>query len=149
MARKTIVEGIRVTKVGVLSILVALIVGVAAANTGNNALYIFEALLLWGLQQKPVPEIGQAVSKLLQAKILTKTLDPGSLSSWSLPEYVDVAAELNLITATTATQSKLVKDFRNLIHPGRSVRLGQICNRGTALSAVAGVELVIQDLTRP
>ncbi|MCZ6507837.1 MAG: DUF58 domain-containing protein [Acidobacteria bacterium] len=46
MARKTIVEGIRVTKVGLLYILLALIVGVAAANTGNNALYIVEALLL-------------------------------------------------------------------------------------------------------
>jgi uncharacterized protein (DUF58 family) len=46
VARKTIVEGIRVTKVGLLYILLTLIVGVAAANTGNNALYIVEALLL-------------------------------------------------------------------------------------------------------
>ena len=46
MARKTIVEGIRVTKVGLFYILLTLIVGVAAANTGNNALYIVEALLL-------------------------------------------------------------------------------------------------------
>lgn len=46
MARRTIVEGIRITKVGLLYILLALVVGVAAANTGNNALYIVEALML-------------------------------------------------------------------------------------------------------
>lgn len=46
MARKTHVEGIRITKVGLAYILLALVVGVAAANTGNNALYIVEALVL-------------------------------------------------------------------------------------------------------
>ncbi len=46
MARRTIPEGIRITKIGVIYILLALVVGVAAANTGNNALYIVEALLL-------------------------------------------------------------------------------------------------------
>lgn len=46
MPRQTIVEGIRITKVGLFYVLVTLIVGLAAANTGNNALYIVEALLL-------------------------------------------------------------------------------------------------------
>lgn len=46
MARKTIVEGIRITRIGLLYIGLTLVVGVAAANTGNNALYIVEALLL-------------------------------------------------------------------------------------------------------
>jgi uncharacterized protein (DUF58 family) len=46
VARKRIVEGIRITKIGLFYILLTLLVGVAAANTGNNALYIVEALLL-------------------------------------------------------------------------------------------------------
>ena len=46
MSRKRVVEGIRITKAGAVYILLTLIVGVAAANTGNNALYIVEALLL-------------------------------------------------------------------------------------------------------
>jgi uncharacterized protein (DUF58 family) len=46
VARQAIVEGIRITKVGLLYILLTLVVGVAAANTGNNALYLVEALLL-------------------------------------------------------------------------------------------------------
>lgn len=44
--RQTIPEGIRLTKVGGWFIAVTLVVGVAAANTGNNALYLVEALLL-------------------------------------------------------------------------------------------------------
>ena len=60
---------------------------------------------------------------------------------------IEVAAELNLIGTETAMQCRLAKDYRNLIHPGRAQRLGQACNRGTALSAVAAVEHVVNDLS--
>jgi uncharacterized protein (DUF58 family) len=43
---RTVPEGIRLTKVGAWYIALTLVVGVAAANTGNNALYLVEALLL-------------------------------------------------------------------------------------------------------
>ena len=39
-------EKVRITKVGLLYIVVTLVVGVAAANTGNNALYLAESTLL-------------------------------------------------------------------------------------------------------
>jgi hypothetical protein len=56
---------------------------------------------------------------------------------------------LDKLTAAddTAQQARLGKDFRNLIHPGRASRLGKICDRGTALSALAAVEHVVRDLT--
>lgn len=44
--RKIRVERIRVTRTGVWFIVVCLIVGAAAANTGNNALYLVAAMLL-------------------------------------------------------------------------------------------------------
>lgn len=44
--RKTVPEGIRITKVGLWYIGLAVLVGVPAANTGNNALYLVEACLL-------------------------------------------------------------------------------------------------------
>jgi hypothetical protein len=34
----------------------------------------------------------------------------------------------------------------HLIHPGRAIRIGQACDRGTALSALAAVELIARDL---
>lgn len=107
---------------------------------------VLEALLLWTLQNQPLNKVAQAVAKLNATKKVPTKLDPNSLTSWHLAEYIEVSAELGVITATTADQLRLAKDFRNLIHPGRTIRLGQVCNRGTALSAVAGVELLVQDV---
>ena len=66
---------------------------------------------------------------------------------WHLHEYVEVAAHLKLIEGDTAKLVRLTKDFRNLIHPGRAARLGQKCDRSTALTALAAVEAVARDLT--
>jgi uncharacterized protein (DUF58 family) len=46
LPRRTVPEGIRITKVGVWYIVLTLLVAVPAANTGNNALYLVEAVLL-------------------------------------------------------------------------------------------------------
>jgi hypothetical protein len=101
---------------------------------------VVEALLLWKLQQQSNSIISAAVSNL-SFKV------DSNLEKWDLYTYIQVAAALTLIKEETATQCTLAKNFRNLIHPGRAKRLGQVCNRGTALSAVASVELVIKDLT--
>jgi hypothetical protein len=106
-----------------------------------------EALLLWSVQQP-------ANHPRLQAAALA-VVRPGGLQrkpradpeDWVLPEYIEVAAELGLIKADTRTAALLAKDFRNLIHPGRSSRVGQVCNRGTAMSAIAALEHVVTDLT--
>ncbi|MCI1909012.1 MAG: hypothetical protein LKI99_04780 [Acetobacter fabarum] len=42
----------------------------------------------------------------------------------------------------------IAKDFRNLIHPGRAQRLGQVCDRATALTALAAVESIARDLSK-
>ena len=65
---------------------------------------------------------------------------------WGLHQFVEVAEELALIEPDTAKQTRLAKDFRNLIHPGRSIRTQQACDRGTTLAAGAAVELVSRDL---
>ena len=65
---------------------------------------------------------------------------------WTFTELIEVARQVAVIEEDTATQTRLCKDFRNLIHPGPAARLGQVCDRGTALSALAAVELVARDL---
>lgn len=107
---------------------------------------LLEALLLWALQIKPSANVSQAVTKLVERGTL-KSRPGDDLEWWTLPPYIEVALELNVIRPDTATQARLAKDYRNLIHPGRSARLGQACDRGTALSAVAAVEHVVGDLT--
>ena len=46
LTRRTVPEGIRITKVGLWYIVLTILVAVPAANTGNNALYLVEAFLL-------------------------------------------------------------------------------------------------------
>lgn len=104
-----------------------------------------EALLLWSLSTKSDPEVQAAVATLMTNNMFDKK--PGNnVDQWNLYQYIHVCQELNLISERTASQTLLAKDFRNLIHPGRANRLGQTCDRGTALTAVAGMENVIRDL---
>ena len=100
---------------------------------------VLEALLLWTLNKDRPQAIATRHAKLKKLR---------SMESWDLLDYIEAAVELQVIKERTANQARLAKDFRNLIHPGRSVRLGEICNRGTAFGAVAAVELVIEDLAR-
>jgi hypothetical protein len=105
-----------------------------------------EALLLWALQQRPQAEITIATTTLQTARTLTSTV-PADLEDWVLHQYTEVAVQLGAIGPATATEVRLAKGFRNLIHPGRAQRLGQTCDRGTALSCVAALEHVVRDLS--
>jgi hypothetical protein len=99
-----------------------------------------EALLLWSLQKRSTTDITNA--RQTAPRLPNKPLD-----EWHLPDYIEAAHRLRIITDHTATQTRLAKDFRNLIHPGRAQRLAQKCDRASALSAVAAVEHVVRDIT--
>jgi len=58
-----------------------------------------------------------------------------------------VAQQLSLIEKETAIQARQCQDFRNLIHPGRALRLKLKCDRATSLAALAAVDFVVRDLT--
>lgn len=105
-----------------------------------------EVLLLWALSEKTQAVIDGAVNTLLTKKIFSNK-PPTNTEEWNLYQYIHVCSELGLISNNTLKQTELAKDFRNLIHPGRAARLRQQCDRGSALSAVAGIEHVIRDLT--
>ncbi len=104
-----------------------------------------EALLLWALQRNPAAAIAAATT-LVTAATLSRQPD-ANLERWDLHEYTEVAANLGTIEPGTATETRLAREFRNLIHPGRAQRLGQTCDRGTALSCVAALDHVVRDLT--
>ena len=107
---------------------------------------VVEALLLWALNQKLPAEITSAVTAVVRSKAIHKD-PPKDLNEWSLHHYIEVAAHLRLIESETADQTRLAQDFRNLIHPGRSQRLQQKCDRATAYSAVAAVHHTVRDLS--
>jgi hypothetical protein len=104
-----------------------------------------EALLLWALQRN-LAAATAAATALRTSGELTRQPD-ANLERWDLHEYTEVAANLGIIEPDTATETRLAREFRNLIHPGRAQRLGQTCDRGTALSCVAALDHVVRDLT--
>jgi len=105
-----------------------------------------EALLLWSVQQRPAADVITAAAALTTSGALTRQPD-ANLERWDLHDYTEVAARLGIIKSDTATETRLAREFRNLIHPGRAQRLGQKCDRGTALSCVAALVHVVRDLT--
>jgi hypothetical protein len=93
-----------------------------------------EALLLWAVTNAP--------------SLSTLAPKPKGLpEDWGLGDYIAVATPLNLIKSDTAKLASIAKNFRNLIHPGRAQRLGEVCDRGTALTALAAVECIVRDLS--
>ncbi len=105
-----------------------------------------EALLLWALKQRQPADVSSAVATLRSSGKLSTKPD-SDLDRWNLYEFIQVGEQLQVIKPNTATQARLAKDFRNFIHPGVAQRLGEKCDRATALSAVAGMEHVVRDLT--
>jgi hypothetical protein len=109
---------------------------------------VIEALLLWALQRLPPQTVAGQLGALVSSGTVSKPRDP-ALEYWDLHHYIEVAAALDVIKAGTAAQLRIAKDFRNLIHPGRALRLAQKPDRGATLAAAAGLEFVIRDLTPP
>lgn len=96
-----------------------------------------EALLLWAIEEK------QAAGAGLPASAPTKPL-----GRWDLSDYVTVSADMGLIETQVKSLTDLVRDFRNLIHPGRVRRTAMKCSRATALAALSGLEFVVADLQK-
>lgn len=67
------------------------------------------------------------------------------VSRWHLPDYVKVAADLQIIGKVTEKQCLLSGDLRNLIHPGKAIRAQMQCNKATAQTVIAGLYHVIDD----
>lgn len=105
---------------------------------------IVEALLLWALQtKKTIAEIETAAASLGR----TVDLVSKPLERWELSELIDYAHATGLISNATRAATDQGRGFRNLIHPGRAMRLAQKCSRATALLGVGAVEAVIEDLS--
>lgn len=106
-----------------------------------------EALLHWKIQEHPQKqEIEAALKTVVIANKATKPRanDP---DTWDLAHFIEVAAEMKFIEPETQIAANLARNFRNLIHPGRAIRLKQTCDRATAYSAVGALEHVIRNLS--
>lgn len=107
-----------------------------------------EALLLWAIASPSTrrDEREEAISKAVARVPQFKSLDADHPENWPLSAYIEVALELKKISQQAADQARLVKDYRNLLHPDREIREKLSCDRGTAHGAFAAMQLVVRDL---
>ncbi len=54
-----------------------------------------------------------------------KTNKQKRLGEWTLKDYIDVLSEIKIITKPTAAFSRLIRDYRNYIHPEKELRMGE------------------------
>ena len=65
-----------------------------------------------------------------------------------LSELIDAAALAALTTSDAKKLAQMAKDARNLIHPGRVARLGVSCSKASALTAIAALYTVVEELAK-
>jgi hypothetical protein len=106
---------------------------------------VIEALLLWALEKHFSDRVKSAVDRLVAEGVFAKPKN--DLQYWDLHHYGEVAAEFGAIEEDTVHLVRLARNYRNLIHPGKAERLGQACNRATAMTAISALDRVIEDLT--
>ena len=95
---------------------------------------VIEALLFWALQ------------KTHSEHITVHGIGPKrELERWNLTDYIQAAATFRCIGVDTVTEAQRAQDYRNLIHPGRAIRLGIRCDLGAAHIAVGALDHVIND----
>ena len=114
---------------------------------------VIEALLLYAIdniKENYPRKFKELRDKVLKDDRLGKPLDskpPNKPNDWRLYQYIPFALTAGIISESTAKGCLVAKDFRNLIHPGVSIRKKIKCDRGTAFKSVGGMEHVIRDLS--
>ena len=88
---------------------------------------VIEALLRWRLGSYSEKQLNGAISSLLAKGTIKQAPKSTDLDdrSWGLHEYTEVAGNLKATSDETACQIRLVRYFRNLIHPASATRAGR------------------------
>jgi hypothetical protein len=105
---------------------------------------VSESLLLDRIQSIGIDQLRIAQSTVESER--ARRLDSRGAEYWGLADYIDVAKALQLIRPETHTAAHLMRDFRNMIHPGRILRTGDRCTQATALIALGAMHRIIEDL---
>lgn len=97
---------------------------------------LIEALLLDALQTNET------------AALRAKRAEKKPLLEWGLSSLIDVAVELRIITSAVEKLGDGVREFRNLVHPGRELVSGYEIEEEEAKIAESVLEIVIRELRR-
>lgn len=73
--------------------------------------------------------------------------EQNKILSMSLSSLIDWAEDDQIISKTTKVLSVVIKSYRNLIHPGRELRLAETIDMNSARVAESLVHMILSDLT--
>jgi hypothetical protein len=109
-----------------------------------------ETLLLYGLQHRERTAPGSVAAACAAIQWAGAAPAAGDLldRSWNLFTYAKVAHHLGLISNTTESEIEPSREYRNLIHPAKLMRLKMPFDRGTAYVGAGALEHVLSDLRR-
>jgi hypothetical protein len=80
------------------------------------------------------------------AKAAAGAPNKSDLTKWDLACLIDVAVELNLVSAAISKLSHPVREYRNLVHPGNEVRTSLKFDREEARIALEVLNILHRDL---
>jgi hypothetical protein len=92
--------------------------------------------------------IDLCLSNSLQAVGATVAPKQRDITRWTLSELVSVARELKLISSGAEKLSHSLREYRNLIHPGKEIREGFKFGTEEAKLAVEVVNIIYRDLSK-
>ncbi len=71
-----------------------------------------------------------------------------SLNSWTLGDLIDEAVRVGLISASAQSFGHAVREYRNLVHPGREIKSKYKAEIEEAEIAEKVLEIVVRDLRK-
>ncbi|PYU22855.1 MAG: hypothetical protein DMG32_17240 [Acidobacteria bacterium] len=104
---------------------------------------LIEGLLLDALQRDEPKARAANKTPKLKGGVKIKPL-----ADWNLGELIDVAVELNIIETHAEQFSHGVRNYRNLIHPGKEIQSAQKVATEEADIAEKVLEIVIRELSQ-
>jgi hypothetical protein len=90
---------------------------------------------------------GLLADALLCDQVRAQKARPASkIGEWNLSTLIDVALELGFISQGPCQHGHAVRDFRNLVHPGKEMRGDYVVGQHEAHAAELTLRMVIRDL---
>lgn len=93
--------------------------------------------------------LGRNEEKALDAYRRLRRKSPPELTRWDLMDLVEVAKETGILGKGAVHLTHALREFRNLIHPGRQMREGMSVTEEEANIAVNAVKICLREMAPP
>ena len=103
---------------------------------------VLEAVLLYRISRVSRAKKARAIAAVLTARPKAKV--SADIENWDLIDLIDVATEAGVIDADSRMAAHGARNFRNLIHPGRALRVADRCTKGVALAALGAMQRTLE-----